>query len=110
MSEGGALERLDSRLREARERLDNLERNAREAFVRTPDEDSAPATEPPPGLDHVLFVPTPAGYALVESQGSPPAAGETVTLPDRDGAYVAAKVADSPLPGDPRPCVYLLIP
>jgi hypothetical protein len=69
--------------------------------------DSAPPSEPapPPGRwegaeRHLLFVPGPAGYELVEGDGPPPAVGEVV-----EGRTVAL-VAAAALPGGP-PCAYL---
>ena len=55
---------------------------------------------------YLFFVWSPAGYVLVEQQGDPPTPGTEVE--DDQRRYRVAKVAPSPLPGDPRPCVYLL--
>ena len=55
---------------------------------------------------HLLFVPSPAGYELVEREGAPPATGDEVELED-GRVLVVAKVARAPLPGDGRPCAYL---
>jgi len=54
----------------------------------------------------LYFVWAPTGYTLVERSGDPPRPGAEVE--DSDGRYVVSKVAPSPLPGDPRPCAYLL--
>ena len=54
----------------------------------------------------LFFVWTPAGYALVEQAGDPPRPGMEVE--DEDRRYLVVKVAPSPLPGDSRPCAYLL--
>ena len=54
---------------------------------------------------YLLFVWKPSGYELREEQGEPPALGAEV---DGDnGKLRVTKVAPSPLPNDPRPCVYL---
>jgi hypothetical protein len=59
---------------------------------------------------HLLFVPSPAGYELLESAGPPPAVGSPVELPDRDGVgFAVVKLARSPLPDDARLCAYLEI-
>lgn len=55
---------------------------------------------------HLLFVWGPAGYELREQDGEPPAVGAEV---EQDGRTMrVTKVAPSPLPGDDRPCAYLL--
>jgi hypothetical protein len=75
------LERIEERLR----RLDDSER----------------AEESPGG--HMLFVPTAAGYAIVEREGMPPQPGDEVLV---DGnAYRAQRSRSSPFPADPRCCV-----
>jgi hypothetical protein len=72
---------------------------------------AAPPKAPPlssPDREHLLFVPTPQGYLLVERGGAAPALGEVVELPETPGArLVVAKLASSPLPHDRRICVYL---
>jgi hypothetical protein len=54
----------------------------------------------------LFFVWTPTGYSLVEQSGDPPRPGTEVE--DEQRRYRVAKVAPSPLPGDSRPCAYLL--
>jgi hypothetical protein len=56
---------------------------------------------------HVLFAPTAAGYRLIERDGSPPPRAGTVELSDPPGRFQVVKLAQSPLPDDPRPCAYL---
>jgi hypothetical protein len=96
--------RLDARLRDAGERLDRIEERLAERRARD--------VQPPPAPDrptsrHVLFVPSPSGYVLVERDGAPPAPGERVEVPERDGSFAVTKVVGSPLPGDDRRCAYL---
>jgi hypothetical protein len=55
---------------------------------------------------HLLFVWSPAGYTLVERSGDPPQPGAEVE--DRERHFRVTKIAPSPLPGDLRPCAYLL--
>ena len=57
---------------------------------------------------HLLFVPTPARYLLVERDGAPPEAGDELDLPDVDGRLVVSKVGRAPFPGERRPCAFLL--
>jgi hypothetical protein len=58
---------------------------------------------------HLLFVPTPARYLLVEREGPPPEAGDELELPEADGRLVVAKVGRAPFPGESRPCAFLLL-
>ena len=55
---------------------------------------------------HLLFVPTPARYLLVERDGAPPEPGSTLEL--EEGAFAVAKLGDAPVPGEERPCAFLL--
>ncbi len=72
------------------------------------DHESEVEPRPPPELAHLLFVPTPGGYLLLQRSGQAPAVGEGVELPDAPTArLVVAKVARSPLPLDERICAYL---
>jgi hypothetical protein len=81
---------LDGRLTEWESRLDRLEA----AF--------APVS---PNGSHLVFVPTPSGYGLVELDVLTAAAGEPIELEGR--AYLVLRVSRSPLPGDPRRCAYV---
>jgi hypothetical protein len=55
---------------------------------------------------YLLFVWAPTGYRLVEQQGEPPPVGSEIENGER--RYRVTKIALSPLPGDARPCLYLL--
>ena len=55
---------------------------------------------------HLLFVWAPTGYTLVERSGDPPRLGAEVE--DRERHFRVTKIVASPLPGDRRPCAYLL--
>ena len=57
---------------------------------------------------HLLFVPTPARYLLVERDGAPPEAGDELELPDVVGRLVVSKIGRAPFPGERRPCAFLL--
>jgi hypothetical protein len=55
---------------------------------------------------YLVFVWSPSGYRLEERQGDPPSPGSEIK--DADKRFRVTKVASSPLPGDRRPCAYLL--
>lgn len=57
------------------------------------------------GTRHLVFVWTPGGYQLRERDGEPPAVGSDVEEEGR--TFRVTKIAPSPLPGDPRRCVYV---
>ena len=59
--------------------------------------------ERPPG--HVLFLPTPAGYAVVEADEPPPAVGQLLLLDG--GCFRVQRIGRSPFPRDRRPCAFL---
>ena len=54
---------------------------------------------------YLLFVSKPSGYELHEEQGEPPTVGAEVE--GDNGKLRVTKIAPSPLPNDPRQCVYL---
>jgi hypothetical protein len=54
---------------------------------------------------YLLFIWKPTGYELREADGEVPAVGAEVE--EGEQKLQVTKVAPSPLPGDPRPCVYL---
>src|SRR5262249_27895586 len=57
---------------------------------------------------HLLFVPGPGCYALIERLGPPPQVGQTITPGDGDDRrFVVARIGESPLPLDQRECAYL---
>jgi hypothetical protein len=94
------LEELDERLDAARERLGAVTQRL-EASPRSAPADGAAGP-------HLLFVPTPGGYELVDADGPIPGPGETVEVPGRSELrHRVAKVTRSPLPDDGRACVYL---
>jgi hypothetical protein len=57
-------------------------------------------------MSHLLFVSKPSGYELREQEGDPPHVGSMI---EWDGQTLrVTKIAPSPLPGDKRPCAYLV--
>ena len=56
---------------------------------------------------HLRLVAMPTGYALSESAEPPPQVGELIGIDGRH--YAVARSGRSPLPGDERPCVLLLV-
>jgi hypothetical protein len=57
------------------------------------------------GGTYLLFISKPSGYELREREGEPPAVGAEIEADD--ATMRVTKVAPSPLPSDPRSCVYL---
>lgn len=102
-----ALERelmsFGSALAERVGRLAELEAELAEGGTRVDKERSTPSQ---PRTGHVCFVLVAGGYKLVDVDAVPARPGELVEL---DGKrFVAARIGRSPIPGDTRPCVYLL--
>jgi hypothetical protein len=56
---------------------------------------------------HLLFVPTPARYLVVECEGPPPVPGEELEL--AEGTFLVGKLGRAPFPGERRPCAFLLV-
>jgi hypothetical protein len=93
--------RLDARLSDWDARLDRVEAQARPSHaIETPPE------RPTPGR-HILLVPSPSGYELVEREGESPSTGELVELDGRACSYAVTRVVRSPLPDDRRRCAVL---
>ncbi len=94
--------RIDERLAQWNARLDRVDvAQSRPVSIESP-----VRAEPPAG--HVLFVPSPAGYELVEGDGTTPSTGQRIELVGREGSsYAVTRVVRSPLPGDRRRCAYL---
>jgi len=61
---------------------------------------------PAPASSHLLFVPTPARYLLVERDGLPPSEGSTLELDE--GSFAVVKLGRAPFVDDPRDCAFLL--
>jgi hypothetical protein len=61
---------------------------------------------PQQASSHLLFVPTPARYLLVERDGAPPQPGARLEL--EQGDFAVTKLGDAPFPGEDRPCAFLL--
>jgi len=57
---------------------------------------------------HLVFVPTPQRYFVLERQGPPPEPGDEVKL--AEGRFVVGKLGRAPFPGEQRPCAFLLAP
>jgi hypothetical protein len=56
--------------------------------------------------NYLLFIWKPSGYELREAEGEVPSVGAEVE--QDDVKLRVTKVAPSPLPGDSRPCAYLV--
>jgi hypothetical protein len=59
-------------------------------------------------LAHLLFVPTPARYLVLDREGAPPGRGEELEVPEAEARFVVTKVGRAPYPAELRPCAYLL--
>ncbi|HSC49885.1 MAG TPA: hypothetical protein VLD16_06430, partial [Gaiellaceae bacterium] len=93
------LERLEAENRRLQEELELLRAElTRPKLVEAP--------EPEPASAHLLFVPSPARYALVERDGPPPPEGSEVELEER--LFVVSKVGPAPFPGETLACAFLL--
>jgi hypothetical protein len=56
---------------------------------------------------HLLFVPSPQGYRLLEREGEPPAMGAELDL-GGDARFLVNRIGPSPYPADARRCAYLV--
>ena len=56
---------------------------------------------------HLVFIPTPERYVLLERQGPPPSPGDELEL--SEGSFVVGKLGRAPVPGEHRPCAFLLV-
>jgi hypothetical protein len=91
------LDRLQVENRRLQEEIDRLHsESARVRVLETPEQPKS----------HVVFVPTPERYLLLDRQGPPPEPGEPLEL--REGSFVVGKVGRAPFPGERRPCAFLL--
>ena len=83
-------------------RLDTAERELAELRVRVQRLDGRSVHH---AVAHTRFVPGGEGYEIVEADGPPPRAGETVAVGER--SYRVLRTGRSPFPFDRRPCAYL---
>jgi len=93
------VERLEAENRRLQEEIERL----RSDFTRL-----RVVETPQPASAHLLFVPTPERYVLVERDGAPPEPGSEVEVAEAVGPLVVSKVGPAPFPGEPRPCAFLL--
>jgi hypothetical protein len=100
------LEQLEAENKRLQEEIERL--HSEFTMLRVIDSRDEPEPEPEPELpkSHVLFVPTPTRYLLLERQGPPPDAGTEVSL--SEGSFVVGKVGRAPVPGERRACAFLL--
>jgi hypothetical protein len=63
---------------------------------------------PQPAAAHLLFVPTPERYLLVEREGPTPEPGSELEVPEAEKRFLVAKVGAAPFPAETRPCAFLL--
>jgi hypothetical protein len=97
------VERLQGENRRLQDEIERLRAEFRQLkVVEAPEE--PPKPEQP--SSHVVFVPTPERYLLVERQGPPPEPGDSLDLPQ--GSFVVGKIGRAPFPGERRACAFLL--
>jgi hypothetical protein len=93
------LEELRAENRRLQEELDRLRAEVtRPRVVQQPEQPKS----------HVLFVPTATRYLLVERDGPVPPAGEELEVGDSPRRFVVTKIGRAPLPGERRPCAFLI--
>jgi hypothetical protein len=93
-----ALEQLQSENRRLQEEIERLRVEfTKLRVVEGPEQPSS----------HVLFVPTPQGYLLVEREGAPPSPGDELELAETGGRFVVTKLGRAPLPGERLICAFL---
>ena len=97
-----SLDRLSELIEGVVARLDQVALDPEPASP-APEPDAAP---PPVQAGHVLFVPAPDGYRLVQRDGPPPDRGAALAL--EEGAFRVLRLGPSPLPGDRRRCVFVV--
>jgi hypothetical protein len=78
--------------------LDRLEAEIAELQARLNVAEQRPA-------GHVLFLPVPGGYAIIESDAPPPPVDQLLMLDD--GCFRVQRTGRSPFPLDRRPCLFL---
>lgn len=107
-----SLDRLAELIERVVELLDEVGRSPARAPAPAPapnpvaePEPSTVANPAPPVDGHVLFVPWPDGYRLLEREGAPPARGDSLELGEDE--FSVLRLGPSPLPGDRRRCAYL---
>jgi hypothetical protein len=102
-----SLERLAELIGRVVELLDEVAVGpAPERAARAPNLSPNPGPNPGPSADgHLLLVPSPDGYRLLEREGPPPARGDMLEMDEV--AYCVLRLGLSPLPGDRRGCAYL---
>ena len=98
--------RLDARFADWDARLDRLDAQRSPEAEPEVEAEVEVTQQPAPG-GHVLFVPSPSGYELVERDGTTPSTGEKIALDGREGSYAVTRVVRSPLPDDRRRCAVL---
>jgi hypothetical protein len=95
------VERLQAENRRLQDEIERLRADFTELkVVETPEEPELPSS-------HVVFVPTPERYLVLERQGPPPEPGDALDLPE--GSFVVGKIGRAPFPGERRPCAFLLL-
>jgi chromosome segregation ATPase len=105
-SAAAALEQARGRCREYAARTGLLEEEVHALRLRLHEGDRAPYPQPESTAGHLRCVRLSSGYRLVDSDEPCPTHGDVV---DMDGhSFLVAVIGPAPIPGDSRPCVYLV--
>ena len=99
-SDTAALAESEARIAELVDQL-----AAREAVTASEPAERRP--RPGDAASFLALVPAPDGYRLVALEGTLPAPGEGLDVPEDERTLVVARLGRSPYPGDARPCAYL---
>jgi hypothetical protein len=101
-----ALDRLAELIESVVDLLDQVAVGpAREPTQTRPPAPEAAHAPRPAVAGHVLFVPAPEGYRLLERHGAPPVRGDLLDI--EGNRFSVLRLGPSPLPGDRRRCVCL---
>jgi hypothetical protein len=101
------VDRLRAENRRLQDEIERLRSEFTRLTVVEESEERAEPDEPEQPASHVVFIPTPERYVLLERQGPPPEPGVELDLPE--GGFVVGKIGRAPFPGERRPCAFLLV-
>ena len=96
------------RLRQENERIRAQAGRFATRLRREPQQPDQPETPAPVPASHLVFVQLGGGYELVESDGPPPPLHTLLELPQfGEDEFVVTRLGHSPLPADPRACIFI---
>ena len=96
------------RLRQENEQVRAQARRFATRLRREPQQPDQAETPAPVPASHLVFVQLGGGYELVESDGPPPPLHTLLELPQfGEDEFVVTRLGHSPLPADPRACIFI---